>query len=78
MEKKKHHKSTLARVRLIQAITEEHYEKGNNRRCYKQVWRHHVYPIFGCCYATYLSYLGIPVSDPRPPEDPRQLKLFSD
>lgn len=73
MEKHKHHKSTLARVKAIQAITELHYEAGNNSRCYKSVWRFYVYPIYGICYRTYLNYLGI---SPEPNQDDRQPSLF--
>ncbi len=76
MSKHKHHKSTLARVASIRAITEQHYEIGNNSRCYKWVWRYHVYPAFGCCYRTYLNYLGIPTPPPVQQEDKRQLSLF--
>lgn len=75
MEKHKHHKSTLARVIAIRAITEKYYEAGNNSRCYKSVWRYYVYPIYGCCYRTYLNYLGIPTHS-VPEDDPQQLSLF--
>ncbi len=76
MSKHKHHKSTLARVKSIRAITEQHYETGNNSRCYKSVWRKYVYPTFGCCYRTYLNYLGIPATPLPQLEDKRQLSLF--
>lgn len=76
MEKHKHHKSTLARVKAIRAITEQHYEAGNNRRCYKQVWRHYVFPKYGCCYRTYLNWLGIREPKEAKEEDSRQLTLF--
>lgn len=62
MSKHKHHKSTLARVKVIREITERYYEAGNNSRCYKSIWRHYVYPVFGCCYRTYLNYLSIPIT----------------
>lgn len=75
MTKHKHHKSTLARVKAIREITEQHYERGNNRRCYKSVWRHYVYPVFGCCYRTYLNYLGIPVTVNHE-KSPKQPSLF--
>ena len=76
MGKHKHHKSTLARVIAIRAITEKHYEAGNNSRCYKSVWRYYVFPIYGCCYRTYLNYLGIPTDPSSKEEDPQQLSLF--
>lgn len=56
--------STITRARAIRRITEEHYEPGNQARCYKAVWRKYIYPTFGICYNTYLAYLGVPV----PPE----------
>lgn len=76
MKKHKHHKSTLARVKAIRAITEKHYEVGNQSRCYKQVWRYYVFPIYGCCYRTYLNYLDIPLQPPTQTIDKRQLSLF--
>ena len=78
MEKQRHHKSTLSRVALIKAITEQHYEPGNNRRCYKQVWRHYVFPKYGCCYRTFLNYLGIDPEKEEAKEDTGQLSLFSE
>lgn len=74
MEKRRHHKSTLERVKAVRAITEQHYEAGNNSRCYKSVWRFYIYPVYKICYRTYLNYLGIPTS--RPKDEPRQLSLF--
>lgn len=74
--KRKHYKSTLSRVAAIKAITEQYYEPGNNHRCYKQVWRYYVFPKFGCCYRTYLNYLGINPETHVPKEDSMQLSLF--
>ena len=70
MEKRKRHKSTVARAAAIRAITEAHYEPGNNRRCYKSVWRYYVYPVYKICYRTYLSYLGIPTAPRRDYQGP--------
>ena len=74
MDVKKRHESTLARVCAVRAITVQHYEAGNRQKCYKAVWRRHVYPVFRICYRTYLNYLGIPA--PAHPDRPRQLSLF--
>lgn len=77
MKKNKNRKSTIARGRVYRAITEEHYEKGNNRRCYHQVWRRYIYPIYGCCYRTYLNGLALsdlPIEEEK--SDPRELLLF--
>lgn len=74
MEKRKHHESTIERVRMVRAITEQHYESGNQARCYKAVWRQHIFPKFKICYRTYLNYLGIPT--PPPVQQPQQLTLW--
>ena len=74
MEKRKHHESTIERVRVVRAITEQHYESGNQARCYKAVWRQHIFPKFKICYRTYLNYLGIPT--PPPVQQPQQLTLW--
>lgn len=54
---KKPHKNTLLRIEHVCAITRQHYEEGNLARCYKQVWRHYVFPVYPMCYHTFLSYL---------------------
>ncbi len=59
MSKKKRHKSTIIRAAKVRALTEAHYECGNQSRCYKAVWRRWIYPEFGLSYRTYLNLLGI-------------------
>lgn len=59
---------------MVRAITEQHYESGNQARCYKAVWRQHIFPKFKICYRTYLNYLGIPT--PPPVQQPQQLTLW--
>lgn len=59
MEQRKYHKSTIERVRMVRAITMQHYESGNQSRCYKAIWRQYIFPKFKICYRTYLNYLGI-------------------
>lgn len=59
---------------MIRAITAQHYESGNQARCYKAVWRQHIFPRFKICYRTYLNYLGIPTPSSVPP--PKQLDLW--
>lgn len=44
---------------MIKKLTEEHYEEGNQSRCYKAVWRSYIYPKYRICYRTYLSYIGL-------------------
>lgn len=64
MGKKRRHKSTLARAEKIRALTAEHYEAGNQARCYKAVWRRWIEPEFRICYHTYINLLGL-----KPEED---------
>lgn len=54
------YKSTKAKAKTVKMITAKHYENGNNAKCYKAVWRRHIAPVMGICYATYLAYLKIP------------------
>lgn len=44
----KPHKNTLLRIQHVCDITWQHYEEGNLAKCYKQVWRHYVYPVIPC------------------------------
>jgi hypothetical protein len=75
MEKRNHHKSTIERVKAVRFITEQHYEIGNQARCYKAVWRQYIFPLYKICYRTYLNYLGIP-TPPTPPPSSGQLTLW--
>lgn len=73
---RKQRKSTLLRARAVRRLSDVYYEPGNQSRCHKSVWRNFVYPEYGICYRTYLSYVR--ASD-EPPVRPRyvQLELFS-
>lgn len=60
----------------MKQITAEHYEAGNQAKCYKAVWRRWIWPQFKICYRTYLNLIGIdPDTDERKPPD--QPNLFS-
>ncbi|MBQ3250442.1 MAG: hypothetical protein IJB05_04785 [Bacteroidales bacterium] len=75
----KHHKNTLLRIKHVCEITQLHYEEGNLQKCYKEIWRKYVYPIYPMCYHTYLSYIRTPMSELRErdeEDDPMQLSLF--
>ena len=50
--------NTLRRIRLVCAIVKEHYEPGVLKKCYKAVWREHVYPVYPMCYRTFLNYVS--------------------
>ncbi|MCF0219101.1 MAG: hypothetical protein HUK14_04895 [Muribaculaceae bacterium] len=69
MARKNRHKSTLARAKKLKALTNLHYEAGNQSKCYKAVWRRHIYPEFGICYRTYLSLIGIDPDTERRRDD---------
>lgn len=73
MAKGVRYKSTLCRIREVCEITREHYEVGNQSKCYKAVWRKHIFPRYGICYRTFLNYIGEPI--PKESEK-KQLTLF--
>ena len=75
-KRKRHYRSTIERARLIAELTQQHYEPGNNAKCYKQGWRNVVRKVYPMSYRTFLNYLGVPPEREEPEEDPRQLKLF--
>lgn len=52
------YKSTQARIKQIREITQKHYEEGNQSKCYRAIWRNYIYPVFGVCYRTYLTYVN--------------------
>lgn len=80
MSKRKRYRSTIKRIKEILDIVNREYEPGNQKRCYKAIWRNIIYPRYGICYDTYLSYIGVKPSeleeDNQEPENPKQLKLF--
>ena len=59
------HENYLRRAELVQEITREHYEAGRLDRCHAEVWRRWVYPVYPCCYHTYLSLLRVDVAQER-------------
>lgn len=71
------HKNTLKRIDLVCRIVKEHYEPGRRDRCYKEVWRRYVYPVYPMCYRTFLNYIGVNVElEMRKNNNARQLSLF--
>lgn len=73
MAKGVRYKSTLKRIREVCAIAREHYEAGNQSKCYRAVWRNFIEPKYGICYRTFLNYINEPL--PKEPEN-KQLTLF--
>lgn len=66
---KKRHKNTLLRIKHVCDIVNQHYEAGNQAKCYKAVFEKYVYPVYPMCYHTFLSYINTPKID-------TQLSLF--
>lgn len=76
---KRHYTSTKKRVKAITDIVRKEYEPGNQSRCYKAIWRRHIWPVYGVCYRTFLEYLGMPPSELEEDEkrdDPGQISIF--
>ena len=57
---------------------QEHYEPGDQSKCYRQVWKLYVNPIYPMCYRTMLRYIATPLPNEEAEEagDPAQLSLF--
>ena len=79
MEKKRRYRSTKKRMRAVVAIAAAEYEPGDLSRCYKAIWRRRIWPEYGICYKTFLSYLDVlpsELDEPEEQEDTNQLSLF--
>ncbi len=72
------HKNTALKMQRVYELAQQHYEEGNQSKCYKAVWRYHVYPVCPMCYITFLSYIhAVENATPLPPAaQPTQLSLF--
>ncbi len=55
------HPNTLKRIQAVCEIAKQYYEPGRRDRCYKEIWRRYVYPIYPMCYRTFLNYIGVSV-----------------
>lgn len=78
---KKRYRSTKKRIKAIIAIVQAEYQPGDQSRCYAAIWRRLVWPVYGVCYKTFLSYLGVPPSELEEEpakDDPNQLSLFDE
>ena len=77
MGKTKHHRNLIKRIRLVCRIVQEHYEPGNQAKCYYQVWKKYVNPVYPMCYRTMLRYISTPLpKEEEQTKDPNQLTLF--
>lgn len=45
----------MLRAQVVYNLAKQHYEEGSHARCYKSVWRHHVYPVYPMCYRSFLT-----------------------
>lgn len=70
------YKSTSKRTEIYRAVTMQHYEEGNQSKCYKAVWRNFIYPMFGISYRTYLNHINAKPTTDYPQTDRNQLSLF--
>ena len=70
----------MRRVGLVCQIVQEHYEPGDQSKCYRQVWKLYVNPVYPMCYRTMLRYIATPLpnEEETEKEDPKQLSLFVD
>lgn len=63
-------------IRNVCAIVQRHYEPGNQQKCYKAIWKRHVFPVYPICYRTFLTYIGTPPPhrepDDRTPAPPKK------
>lgn len=78
MGNSKHHRNFIKRIRLVCQIVQEHYEPGDQSKCYYQIWKHYVNPIYPMCYRTMLRYISTPLpkEEETDKEDTNQLSLF--
>lgn len=60
---KAHSIAYLIRARIMQQITEKHYEKGCKKTSLWVVWIRHIFPKVGVDYETYLKGLPVDVSE---------------
>lgn len=49
--------SQAMREHLALTLALEHYERGNQARSLKMVWRRYAFPQLGICYRTFLNYV---------------------
>lgn len=78
MKKDRHHKNFIKRVRLVCRIVQEHYEPGDQKKSYFQVWKKYVNPVYPMCYRTLLRYVSTPLpsEEEQQQSDTNQLTLF--
>lgn len=53
------HPSTILRAKAVKEELYQYYERGNQSKSKKAIWRHKIKPKFGISYRTLLYYLSI-------------------
>lgn len=53
------HPNTENRAEIVCEIIKKYYEPGNQSKCLRSVWRHHVYPIMPISLRTFQRYCKI-------------------
>ncbi len=78
MGRKRSNRNYIRRMKLVCKIVQEHYEPGDQSKCYHQVWKLYVNPIYPMCYRTMLRYIATPLpnEEETEKENPNQLSLF--
>ncbi len=51
-------KSTDKKELLIYNLIQEHYERGNQRKMIKNIWRIYIYPMYGISYRSVMRYMS--------------------
>lgn len=69
-------KGYAQRAKILQELTDLHYEPERQDRCKAAIWRIYVERQFGICYLTYLKYLQYQPEKEDPPQEFEQLTLF--
>ena len=49
------HQNMKHKMELVRRLAEQYYEPGRQDRCWRQVWKNHVNPVYPMCYRTFLK-----------------------
>ncbi len=52
-------KGYICRAIAVKHIFEQYYEPERHDKCKKAVWKKVIYPRYGVCYDTFLTYLQV-------------------
>lgn len=60
------HENARTKMELVRNLAEKFYEPGRQDRCWRQVWKRHIYPVYPMCYRTFLRYIRVSRTKPDP------------